>query len=701
MTQFLPFELTVLTSLASCAAAAICLGAAVLLWKRGRRAPSRALTIAALGTGGAVLLANGLPLVDPRVAWLVEILRNLSVLALIAALFAADGRHSGLAPLRPVLFALAVAEFAQLPLVILTEWFQQEEARELVMGVGALIRMLFSVGVLVLLHNLFAGASPEQRERLRHMSAALVLAWGLELNFHAFSYMLGGAPQAMLIVRALTWSVVAALMFLGGIARPERRFQPSRSITFQSLSLLVIGFYLIGLFALDALLRGLDLDLGAASQFLAVLIAVVIAALLASPGLRSLVRETLTRNLFRHRFDYRLEWLRFSQMMGAHDGHAEPLGHRAVQALAGIVDSPGGLLLEPAEDGGFALSARWQWAEADVPPLALDEAAIAALMQHEGVLPLDPLRAEDGWLARQMPRWLIEDVRAWAVVPLLLENRMAGAVVLARPAYARALDWEDNDLLRIISQQLAAHLFEHNAQRALLEAARFDEFNRRMAFVMHDIKNLASQLGLTVSNAEKHMENPAFRADMLVTLRNATSRMEGLLARLSRYGARIEGQRASLSPHALAEQLFGQLPYSGRVRVGAGGEMQVRADREALEQVLRHLVHNAIDASHASAPIEIRFQRTDSHAGIEIADRGSGMSAEFVRSQLFAPFVSTKPDGFGIGAYEAREMVRAMGGRIDVVSREGEGTRVTLWLPLAHAAPADLQKPSDMRKEVA
>ena len=64
-----------------------------------------------------------------------------------------------------------------------------------------------------------------------------------------------------------------------------------------------------------------------------------------------------------------------------------------------------------------------------------------------------------------------------------------------------------------------------------------------------------------------------------------------------------------------------------------------------------------------------------------------------MRAGLFKPFVSTKPGGFGIGAYEARELVRAMHGRLDVESREGLGSRFTMRLPLA--AASDLLKTLD------
>ena len=70
---------------------------------------------------------------------------------------------------------------------------------------------------------------------------------------------------------------------------------------------------------------------------------------------------------------------------------------------------------------------------------------------------------------------------------------------------------------------------------------------------------------------------------------------------------------------------------------------------------------------------------------IAVADRGAGMSPAFVRTELFRPFASTKPGGFGVGAHQARVLVAAMNGRIDVSSREGEGTTFAIRLPAVAA----------------
>jgi signal transduction histidine kinase len=110
-----------------------------------------------------------------------------------------------------------------------------------------------------------------------------------------------------------------------------------------------------------------------------------------------------------------------------------------------------------------------------------------------------------------------------------------------------------------------------------------------------------------------------------------------------------------------------------------------------------HLVQNAIDASPAGAPVRIMLSRRGGEAAIEVVDRGAGMSADFVRTRLFQPFASTKESGFGVGAFEAKSLIAAMGGRIEVESREGAGSRFTLLLPLAEAGQAQERQTPDER----
>jgi putative PEP-CTERM system histidine kinase len=247
----------------------------------------------------------------------------------------------------------------------------------------------------------------------------------------------------------------------------------------------------------------------------------------------------------------------------------------------------------------------------------------------------------------------------------------------------RTLDWEDFDLLRVVGRQVSSYLAEARGQEALADAQQFDEFNRRFAFIMHDIKNLVSQLSLVTRNAEKHAGNPDFQADMIATLKNSTARMNDLLARLSQHNkVRAEDPKA-IDASPLIERVAAAKRIAHPIVISGESRMFLVADPARLEQALLHLVQNAIDASPSIEPVTIAVRQIEGDAVIEVRDHGIGMSGHFIRHSLFKPFASTKDGGFGIGAFEARSLVAAMGGTLDVTSREGEGSVFRITLPIA------------------
>ena len=79
--------------------------------------------------------------------------------------------------------------------------------------------------------------------------------------------------------------------------------------------------------------------------------------------------------------------------------------------------------------------------------------------------------------------------------------------------------------------------------------------------------------------------------------------------------------------------------------------------------------------------VSLRCEQGAGH--LEVRDTGFGMDPDFVRERLFRPFESTKgPSGMGIGAYQVREYVLALGGEVRVSSQRGVGTRFTIVIPL-------------------
>ena len=669
-----------------------CLSVAGWLHRRRQSfGPAHAAVIAAAALTGLWAGTGVLTGIASAATALTESARNLAWLFALYRLFAIDGRHAAMRPVRPMVLALA---FVELLLASVWVWLmlqgQQGSLQAGMFKTLTMFHLLVAIGALVLLHNLYGGASSLARRTLLWPCTAMALIWTVDLNLYAIGYLTGTTPMVLAAVRGMLGLPTAALLLLSGLGHGSNpRFRPSRTVAFQSASLLMIGGYLAALVAASQWLTLSGSDYAAWLQ-LAFVTAAAIASMIVLPSrrLRAWLRVTLAKHLFQHRYDYRSEWLRFTRTIAENSGDRASLEERVIRAVADITDSPGGLLLTPSEAGLFELAASWEWPMVQVPGEALGAESVRAIEARAYVADLDELRAGrcDPAIQPPLPDWLLAEPRAWALVPLLHFERLVGAVVLARPPHARPLDWEDFDLLRVAGQQLASYLAEHAGQAALAEAARFDDFHRRIAFVMHDIKNLASQMGLLARNAEQHAENPEFRADMLVTLRNSADKLNALLARLSRYGAPAIATLAPVRADDVAQGVVEQLRSRHPVTLVERETVEVAAARGSLEQVLLHLVQNAIDASPANAPVFVRVASEGLHGLIEVTDSGTGMSPEFVRSRLFKPFDSTKQGGFGIGAYEARELVRAMQGRLDVESREGLGTRFTVRLPRADAA---------------
>jgi putative PEP-CTERM system histidine kinase len=638
-----------------------------------------ALWCAAMALGGRIGAA----------ASMAEGVRNLCWLLSTYCLLSSDGRHRSVSPIKPVVVVLALVEILDTAFEVLPRPSGGVN-EQVFFELAVLLRLLSTVGGLVLAHNLFIGASSQSRSALRWPAAALGVLLVFDLNLYTIAYLDGGWPDELASTRGLSVVALSALLALGvSKDRDVLRLRPSRTVTFQTASLVLIGAYFLAMFGMAQGIAHVGGDFAPVLEFGFIIAASSVALfMLPSRRLRGWLRVTLAKHLFQHRYDYRLEWLRFTRTIGNGSEKSQPLEQRVVQAVADIAESPAGLLLAPGDNGDLVLAARWQWSAADVPAVALSAGAASFFEKHGFIVDLDDVRAgrDIRGEAEVVPDWLRDEARAWALVPLIHYERLTGVVILARPPQARKFDWEDFDLLRVVGQQLASYLAEHSGQQALEESSRFDDFHRRIAFVMHDIKNLASQLSLLARNAERHADNPAFRDDMLVTLRNSADKLNTLLARLSRYGGNVVERLADVDADELAVAVTKRFVGQHPVHLSEIHPCSVAANRDSLEQVLVHLVQNAVDASDPDSPVFIGLSSDGMHGRFEIIDSGCGMSPEFIRTRLFKPFVSSKPGGFGIGAFEARELVRAMRGRLEVESREGLGTRFVVRLPLVEAS---------------
>lgn len=454
----------------------------------------------------------------------------------------------------------------------------------------------------------------------------------------------------------------------------------SRSLVFHSTTVLIVGGCLLIVAGAGYWVRLFGGGWGQTLQIAFVFAALLcIAALVLSGSLRSRLRVFINKNLFSYRYDYREEWLLFTRLLGTSEG-GENLHEKVIHALANLVESKGGAIwLE--RDGVFC-----QFARVNLPAVGEPESILSSLssfLSRTGlVIRIDEVAgAPDLYQGLYLPEWLTTQQDAWLVIPLPCGSDLIGFVVLARPRTAIDINWEVLDLLKTASRQAASYLAQFRANEALLEAEKFDAFNRMSAFVVHDLKNLIAQLALLLKNAERHRDNPEFQADMQETIEHVVERMNRLMLQLAA-GATPGVKTRPVDVRALIDRVVTtKREYRAAIDVESGQILRALAHDEQLERVIGHILQNAIEATeNKDGRITIRAYPETDYAVIEVVDTGVGMTDQFVRERLFRPFQTTKPQGMGIGMNESFQYINEIGGRIAVESVKNAGTCFRVFL---------------------
>lgn len=560
--------------------------------------------------------------------------------------------------------------------------------------------VLMSVGVLVLLEQLCRNSLSELRRGVKYLCMGMGSMYAYDFILYSDAMLFHQITPLLWDARGFIHAIVAPVIGIAILRKLERPDAAaiqnnlvSRRLVFHTTALLGTGLYLLIMGTGSYYVRIYAGDWGIVAQT-AFLFAsgLMLAILLFSGQLRAWLRVIISKHFLDYKYDYREEWLRFMRHLfaGQPDSH---LRERTIQAIAQIVKSPGGILWWRQDNGQFDSVARWNM-DGPAPKVgAADSALLQILEQHEWVINLDEQKINPKLRSIlqgvKLPEWLRNMTSAWLVVPLILHDRLAGFVILARShiePVKRHFNWEDCDLLKTAGRQAASHLAQLEAAQALSDARQFEAFNRLSAYVVHDLKNLVAQLSMVVSNSVKHKHNPLFMDDVIKTVDNSVARMNRLLAQLRRDADSTE-QASCIDITELLNEIIHN-DHSGRPpRLDIQqDQIFVNANRDRLAAVIGHLIQNARDATPADGKINVRMRAESKFALIEVEDTGCGMDESFIRESLFRPFKTTKGNnGMGIGTYETREFVRSLGGDVDVVSHPGKGSIFRLFLPASES----------------
>lgn len=545
--------------------------------------------------------------------------------------------------------------------------------------------MALPVLALVLLEQIYRNVTEDSRWNVKPLSLGLVGLFLFDLYLYSQAVLFKFLDGDVLSVRGAVHALMVLLLLLSTTRRRDwiSSIRISQRAAFHSATLLVAGAYLIFISAVGYYVRYFGGEWGRALQVGVVFSALIALMVLALSGsFRAKLRVLVGKHFFRYRYDYREEWLKFTQTLSSNNS-PQDMGQQVVRALADMLDSPGGgLWMKSTGESAFRQTAHWNLAATPVKEDA--ESSFCQFLARSGwVINLEEYRSfSKRYGDLVLPIWLQDVVQAWLIVPLTAGGELIGFVVLARARTNIEVNWEVNDLLKTAGRQAASYLAQMRATEALLEVRKFDAFNRMSAFVVHDLKNIVTQLSLMLKNAKRLHANPEFQQDMLMTVENSLDRMRQLMLQL-REGATPPGTAVGVDLGAIVQRISLVASKRGRhLEVTQADRIVTRGHEERLERIIGHIVQNAFDATDPSGRVWLTLDRHNGQARIEIGDTGQGMSEEFVQERLFKPFQTTKQAGMGIGAYESFQYVQELGGKILVNSALNKGTLVTLLLPL-------------------
>ena len=247
-----------------------------------------------------------------------ETARNLAWVGVLYRLAEGDSDEIRQRGVQPVYAAVAGVLGLQMLIDTLPLMIGAADAGAALHSTAIILRLTAAAGALVLVHNLYGQAAPASRASIRLAMLGLALMWIYDLNLYTVAYIDHGAARGLFDWRGLAVAATAPLIALGGARGEGWRIRLSRAATFQSLSLLTICGYFALMAVLAAALRGSGVDwtrnFAVAAMALLTFAAIV---LLPSPRARGWAKVKLAKHLFEHRYDYRTEWLRFTETLGA------------------------------------------------------------------------------------------------------------------------------------------------------------------------------------------------------------------------------------------------------------------------------------------------------------------------------------------------------------------------------------------------
>ncbi|MEE9346014.1 MAG: XrtA/PEP-CTERM system histidine kinase PrsK [Methylococcales bacterium] len=655
--------------------------------QHGRDSHSRLLILASILTSvWAFLLGwRSVVYIGPEILWSIELIRSSSWIAFLYALLNQNKLVVEYKYFRILFLFVFIALLVQI-WIVPRIWIHDSVARWLeAQFVG---HMVLAIAGLVLVEQIYQNIRPEHRWWVKHLCLATGCMFAYDFYLYADALLLGHLSGSLWDARGATFILLSPFVVIAAVRNKDwsATVQFSRNLLFHSTALIATGIYLLVMGIVGHYIALFGKDWGQVAQIIFMVGAfLILVILLLSGAIRAQVRVFFSKHFFNYAYDYREEWLRITSLLST-DTSDQPLEHKAIAAVADSVNSSGGILWIRDHHGVYRWRVQSDADRSHLQRIDPENNLIRFIKKTRWVINFEEMeRIPELYRGIKLEDtdWIRSLEGAWLLIPLFHRDDLYGLILLTRPQVDITWNWEVIDLLRTAGQQIAGMLALEDAARELTVAKQFEGFNRLSAFLVHDLKNMTAQLSLVVKNSERHHHNPDFMRDANLTVEHCVNKMNRLMMQLKQGETEVPMQAISLQKvmDEVKKQRCQQSPVPKFSVMKT--DVYLIADHDRLVSVFEHVIQNAQEAAGKKGIVIVNIEIDDVQVVITIKDNGQGMSQAFIENGLFKPFETTKGlTGMGIGAYESREYMLAIGGDVEVESKVEFGTRFRLLIPI-------------------
>ena len=220
-------------------------------------------------------------------------------------------------------------------------------------------------------------------------------------------------------------------------------------------------------------------------------------------------------------------------------------------------------------------------------------------------------------------------------------------------------------------------------EEKLAKAERFAIIGETAAMVGHDLRNPLQGITGALHLLRHESLTTKERDDMLHVIEKSVAYSDAIVSDLSDYSSEIKLKLAEATPKSIMRDAIGavEVPPDLTVQDLSKDQPIFRVDPGRMKRAFINLIENAIDAMPQGGTLKIGSKQIDRTVEITFSDTGTGMPARVVES-LWKPLQTTKAKGLGLGLAICKRVIDAHGGNVSVKSKIGEGTTVTIRLPL-------------------